>query len=49
MMGLKQAQFEALFAGLDWRHVKASETRPPAAPLGLPCKPLPGNGRVCRI
>jgi hypothetical protein len=25
------AQFEALFAGLDWRRVTALETRPPAA------------------
>jgi len=31
MMGLNHAQFEALFAGLDWRKVKALETRPPAA------------------
>jgi len=31
MMGLNHAQFEALFAGLDWRRVKALETRPPAA------------------
>ena len=31
MMALKHAQFEALFAGLDWRRVKALETRPPAA------------------
>lgn len=30
MMGLNHAQFEALFAGLDWRRVKALETRPPA-------------------
>jgi len=31
MMALNHAQFEALFAGLDWRRVKALETRPPAA------------------
>ena len=31
MMGLNHAQFEALFAGLDWRKVKALDTRPPAA------------------
>ena len=31
MMALNHAQFEALFAGLDWRKVKALETRPPAA------------------
>jgi len=31
MMTLNHAQFEALFAGLDWRRVKALETRPPAA------------------
>jgi transposase len=30
-MALNHAQFEALFAGLDWRKVKALETRPPAA------------------
>jgi len=29
--GLNHAQFEALFAGLAWRRVKALETRPPAA------------------
>ncbi|WP_415184189.1 IS66 family insertion sequence element accessory protein TnpB [Phaeovulum sp.] len=28
---LNHAQFEALFAGLDWRKVKALETRPPTA------------------
>lgn len=31
MMALNHAQFEALFAGLDWRKVKALEGRPPAA------------------
>lgn len=31
LMALNHAQFEALFAGLDWRRVKALETRPPAA------------------
>lgn len=31
MLALNHAQFEALFAGLDWRKVKALETRPPAA------------------
>lgn len=31
IMALNHAQFEALFAGLDWRKVKALETRPPAA------------------
>lgn len=31
MMALNHAQFEALFAGLDWRKVKALQTRPPAA------------------
>ncbi|MDU9007246.1 IS66 family insertion sequence element accessory protein TnpB [Sedimentitalea todarodis] len=31
MMALNHAQFEALFAGLDWRKVKALDTRPPAA------------------
>lgn len=31
MMALNRAQFEALFSGLDWRKVKALETRPPAA------------------
>ncbi|MBI1220738.1 MAG: IS66 family insertion sequence element accessory protein TnpB [Rhodobacteraceae bacterium] len=31
VMALNHAQFEALFAGLDWRRVKALETRPPAA------------------
>ncbi len=31
MMALNHAQFEALFAGLDWRRVQALETRPPAA------------------
>lgn len=30
-IALNHAQFEALFAGLDWRKVKALETRPPAA------------------
>lgn len=30
-MALNHAQFEALFAGLDWRKVKALETRGPAA------------------
>jgi transposase len=31
VMALNHAQFEALFAGLDWRKVKALEIRPPAA------------------
>ena len=31
VMALNHAQFEALFAGLDWRRVKALETRPPSA------------------
>ena len=31
MMALNHAQFEALFAGLDWRKVKALETRLPSA------------------
>jgi transposase len=31
VIALNHAQFEALFAGLDWRKVKALETRPPAA------------------
>lgn len=31
IMALNHAQFEALFAGLDWRKVKALEGRPPAA------------------
>jgi len=31
MMRLNHAQFEALFAGLDWRKVHALEVRPPAA------------------
>ena len=31
MMTLNHAQFEALFAGLDWRKVKALEARPPTA------------------
>jgi len=31
MMTLNRAQFEALFAGLDWRRVKALEARRPAA------------------
>ena len=31
MMRLNHAQFEALFAGLDWRKVHALEARPPAA------------------
>ena len=31
LITLSHAQFEALFAGLDWRRVKALETRPPAA------------------
>lgn len=31
MIALNHAQFEALFAGLDRRKVKALETRPPAA------------------
>ena len=31
VMMLNHAQFEALFAGLDWRKVKALEARPPAA------------------
>lgn len=30
-MTLNRAQFEALFAGLDWRKVKGLETRRPAA------------------
>ncbi len=30
-MALNHAQFEALFAVLDWRKVKALERRPPAA------------------
>ncbi|CAD0186288.1 hypothetical protein RUESEDTHA_03195 [Ruegeria sp. THAF57] len=31
LMSLNHAQFEALFAGLDWRKVKALSARPPAA------------------
>jgi len=31
VMALNHAQFEALFAGLDWRKVTALEARPPAA------------------
>lgn len=31
LMALNHAQFEALFAGLDWRKVKALAARPPAA------------------
>tara|TARA_R110002072_G_scaffold269911_1_gene429724 strand:+ start:416 stop:574 length:159 start_codon:yes stop_codon:yes gene_type:complete len=31
VMPLNRAQFEALFTGLDWRKVKALETRRPAA------------------
>jgi transposase len=31
VMTLNRAQFEALFAGLDWRKVKAIEARRPAA------------------
>ena len=31
VMALNHAQFEALSAGLDWRKVKALDTRPPAA------------------
>lgn len=31
LMALNHAQFEALFAGLDWRRVKALEARLPTA------------------
>ena len=31
LMSLNHAQFEALFAGLDWRKVKALSARPPTA------------------
>ena len=31
VMTLNRAQFEALFAGLDWRKVKSLEVRQPAA------------------
>ncbi|MCP4318195.1 MAG: IS66 family insertion sequence element accessory protein TnpB [Hyphomicrobiales bacterium] len=31
VMKLNNAQFEALFAGLDWRKVRAITARPPAA------------------
>lgn len=31
MMSLNHAQFEALFAGLDWRKVKSLEALPSAA------------------
>lgn len=31
VMALNQAQFEALFSGLDWRKIKALEARVPAA------------------
>lgn len=31
VMMLNHAQFEALFAGLDWRKVKALDMRPPTA------------------
>ena len=31
VMALSHAQFEALFAGLDWRRVKALDVRPPTA------------------
>ncbi len=31
ILRLDPAQFEALFAGLDWRRVTALEARPPAA------------------
>ena len=30
VMSLNHAQFEALFAGLDWRRVRALSVRPPA-------------------
>ena len=30
LMTLSHAQFEALFAGLDWRRVRSLETRAPA-------------------
>ncbi|XEN35257.1 transposase (plasmid) [Ensifer sp. WSM1721] len=30
-MTLSHAQFEALFAGLDWRRVRAVQTRAPQA------------------
>ncbi|MYF86467.1 MAG: transposase [Rhodospirillaceae bacterium] len=30
IMHLDHAQFEALFAGLDWRRVRALSVRPPA-------------------
>lgn len=35
VMALNHAQFEALFAGLNWRKVKALEGRPPAAAKSL--------------
>lgn len=31
LMVLNHAQFEALFAGLDWRKIKALDARPPTA------------------
>uniref|UniRef100_UPI00174E9180 IS66 family insertion sequence element accessory protein TnpB n=1 Tax=Paracoccus yeei TaxID=147645 RepID=UPI00174E9180 len=31
LIALNHAQFEALFAGLDWRKVKALDVRPPVA------------------
>ncbi len=35
VMAPNHAQFEALIAGLDWRRVKAPQTRPPAAAEGI--------------
>ncbi|EPX82115.1 Mobile element protein [Salipiger mucosus DSM 16094] len=47
VMTLNRAQFEALFAGLDWRRVKALEARRPAAsPPGYePCAPAASRAR----
>ncbi|MDO5758139.1 MAG: hypothetical protein Q4P24_11620 [Rhodobacterales bacterium] len=43
-MALNHAQFEALFAGLDWRKVKALEARPPAAAEWLGRVECSGDG-----
>lgn len=46
LMSLNQAQFEALFAGLDWRKVKALSARPPATAECL-VRPF-GQAVACR-
>jgi hypothetical protein len=45
VLSLNLAQFEALFAGLEWRRVTQLEVLPPAVPLIEASLRLPVNGQ----